>query len=142
VVLRRGRAVCAADGRVEGGLGAGFGALVVPMLSLTVPVPQVAAIMLPLLAVMASAAADADRVHRHQRGVLRRDQRVEMGAVRVAGFDRFTQPAHVIGACAVGADRVWAGAKITRRVKPTLFYALVHAGMLAAGVKLMWDGLR
>jgi uncharacterized protein len=37
---------------------------------------------------------------------------------------------------------VWAGAKITRRVKPTLFYALVHAGMLAAGVKLMWDGLR
>ena len=36
----------------KSGFGAGFGALVVPLISLTVPVPQAAAIMLPLLAIM------------------------------------------------------------------------------------------
>lgn len=34
------------------GFGAGFGALAVPLMSLAVPVPQAAAIMLPLLAIM------------------------------------------------------------------------------------------
>lgn len=36
----------------KSGLGVGFGALVVPMMALVVPVPQAAAIMLPLLAIM------------------------------------------------------------------------------------------
>ena len=36
----------------KSGFGAGFGAIVVPMLALVVPVPQAAAIMLPLLAIM------------------------------------------------------------------------------------------
>ncbi len=39
-------------GMSKSGFGAGFGALVVPMMALVVPVPQAAAIMLPLLAVM------------------------------------------------------------------------------------------
>ena len=39
-------------GLSKSGFGAGFGALAVPMLAMAVPVPQAAAIMLPLLAVM------------------------------------------------------------------------------------------
>lgn len=39
-------------GLSKSGFGAGFGALAVPLLALAVPVPQAAAIMLPLLAVM------------------------------------------------------------------------------------------
>jgi uncharacterized membrane protein YfcA len=39
-------------GMAKSGFGAGFGALAVPLMALAVPVPQAAAIMLPLLAVM------------------------------------------------------------------------------------------
>jgi uncharacterized protein len=39
-------------GMSKSGFGAGFGALAVPLMALAVPVPQAAAIMLPLLAVM------------------------------------------------------------------------------------------
>lgn len=39
-------------GLSKSGFGAGFGALAVPMMALAMPVPQAAAIMLPLLAVM------------------------------------------------------------------------------------------
>ncbi|MBT9459787.1 MAG: sulfite exporter TauE/SafE family protein [Burkholderiaceae bacterium] len=39
-------------GMSKSGFGAGFGALAVPLMSLAIPVPQAAAIMLPLLAVM------------------------------------------------------------------------------------------
>lgn len=39
-------------GLSKSGFGSGFGALVVPMMGLVVPVPQAAAIMLPLLAIM------------------------------------------------------------------------------------------
>jgi len=39
-------------GLSKSGFGAGFGALAVPLMALTIPVPQAAAIMLPLLAVM------------------------------------------------------------------------------------------
>lgn len=39
-------------GLAKSGVGAGFGALAVPLMALVVPVPQAAAIMLPLLAVM------------------------------------------------------------------------------------------
>lgn len=39
-------------GLAKSGLGGGFGALAVPLMALAVPVPQAAAIMLPLLAVM------------------------------------------------------------------------------------------
>lgn len=39
-------------GLAKSGFGAGFGALAVPVMALAVPVPQAAAIMLPLLAVM------------------------------------------------------------------------------------------
>lgn len=36
----------------KSGFGAGFGAIVVPMMAMVIPVPQAAAIMLPLLAIM------------------------------------------------------------------------------------------
>lgn len=39
-------------GLSKSGFGAGFGALAVPLMALAVPVPQAAAIMLPLLAIM------------------------------------------------------------------------------------------
>jgi uncharacterized membrane protein YfcA len=39
-------------GLAKAGIGAGFGALAVPLMALAVPVPQAAAIMLPLLAIM------------------------------------------------------------------------------------------
>jgi uncharacterized membrane protein YfcA len=31
---------------------------------------------------------------------------------------------------------------LARRIRPDLFYRLLAAGMLATGVKLLWDGLR
>jgi hypothetical protein len=53
-------------GRSKSGFGAGFGALAVPLIALAVPVPQAAAIFLPLLMVMdalgvAALLRDADR---------------------------------------------------------------------------------
>ncbi|MEX8493151.1 TSUP family transporter, partial [Sphaerotilus sp.] len=36
---------------------------------------------------------------------------------------------------------VWAGVRLATRVKPTLFYRLVMAGMLLSGVKLLWDAV-
>ncbi|MFY7855010.1 MAG: hypothetical protein ACOVQT_02625, partial [Rubrivivax sp.] len=39
-------------GLAKSGFGAGFGALATPLMALAVPVPQAAAIMLPLLLVM------------------------------------------------------------------------------------------
>jgi len=37
---------------------------------------------------------------------------------------------------------VWLGVKFVRRVPQKLFYRLFDLGMLATGVKLLWDGLR
>lgn len=37
---------------------------------------------------------------------------------------------------------VWAGVWATRRIDPRAFYALAYAGMVATGLKLLWDGLR
>lgn len=37
---------------------------------------------------------------------------------------------------------VWLGIKAVRRVSPALFYRLFSAGMLATGLKLLWDGLK
>ena len=34
------------------------------------------------------------------------------------------------------------GVRLARRIRPDLFYRLLAAGMLATGVKLLWDGLR
>jgi uncharacterized protein len=36
---------------------------------------------------------------------------------------------------------VWAGVRLAKRVSPRLFYRLVELGMLATGLKLLWDGL-
>jgi uncharacterized protein len=225
----------------KAGFGAGFGALVVPMMSLTVPVPQAAAIMLPLLLVMDAmglkifirerdssllklllpAGLIGTVVGTLSFGVL--SAKAVAGVVAattllflairlffppkadaplppkwagfglgvVSGFTSFV--AHAGGPpvsfyllpqrltpivftatsavyfAAINASKwvpyawlglidsrnlltsavlaplapigVWASSKLTRRVKPTLFYALVHAGMFAAGVKLLWDGL-
>lgn len=37
---------------------------------------------------------------------------------------------------------VWVGVRYVKRISPVLFYRLVHWGMFATGVKLLWDGLR
>ncbi|MEO6624308.1 MAG: sulfite exporter TauE/SafE family protein [Burkholderiaceae bacterium] len=37
---------------------------------------------------------------------------------------------------------VWAGLRITRHIRPALFYRLVYLGMLLTGSKLLWDALR
>lgn len=34
---------------------------------------------------------------------------------------------------------VWIGVRLARRIQPTLFYRLVHAGMFLTGCKLVWD---
>ncbi len=34
----------------------------------------------------------------------------------------------------------WAGIKIARLIKPTLFYRLIYIGMFLTGCKLVWDG--
>ena len=36
---------------------------------------------------------------------------------------------------------VYAGVYLTRRMRPALFYRLVHGAMLLTGCKLLWDGL-
>jgi uncharacterized protein len=35
---------------------------------------------------------------------------------------------------------VWAGVRIARRIDAKLFYRILYAGMLLAGLKLIWDG--
>jgi len=57
-------------GLSKSGFGAGFGALAVPLLSLAVPVPQAAAIMLPLLAIM-DALGLAALVRERDRGLVK-----------------------------------------------------------------------
>jgi uncharacterized protein len=37
---------------------------------------------------------------------------------------------------------VWAGVWATKRMPSTWFYRMAYGGMLATGVKLLWDGLR
>ena len=37
---------------------------------------------------------------------------------------------------------VWAGVWLARRIRPTWFYRLAYGGMLLAGLKLLWDGVR
>jgi uncharacterized membrane protein YfcA len=37
---------------------------------------------------------------------------------------------------------VWIGVRFVRRVSPVLFYRLFDLGLLLAGAKLLWDGLR
>lgn len=37
---------------------------------------------------------------------------------------------------------VWLGVWATRRIDPTWFYRFAYGGMAAAGLKLLWDGLR
>jgi uncharacterized membrane protein YfcA len=37
---------------------------------------------------------------------------------------------------------VWAGVWLTKRISSAWFYRLAYAGMLLAGCKLLWDGLR
>ncbi len=226
----------------KAGFGAGFGALVVPMMAMTVPVPQAAAIMLPLLAVMdlmglATFLRERDRallrlllpagllgtvIGTLSFGVLSaKTVAAIVGAITLAflairlffppradapppprwlgwvlgivsGFTSFV--AHAGGPpvsfyllpqrltpvvftatttvffAAVNASKwipyawlglidernlltsavlaplapvgVWVGAKLTRRVRPGLFYALVYLGMFVTGVKLLWDGIR
>lgn len=36
---------------------------------------------------------------------------------------------------------VWLGVRIAHRIKPVLFYRLVHVGMLLTGCKLIWDAV-
>ncbi len=37
---------------------------------------------------------------------------------------------------------VWAGVKIARRIRPTLFYRVIYAGMFLTGCKLLWDAFK
>jgi uncharacterized protein len=37
---------------------------------------------------------------------------------------------------------VWIGVRISKRIKPDLFYKLLYAGMFLTGCKLVWDGFR
>lgn len=57
-------------GLSKSGFGAGFGALAVPLMALAVPVPQAAAIMLPLLAIM-DAMGLAALLKERDRGLIR-----------------------------------------------------------------------
>lgn len=229
-------------GLSKSGFGAGFGALATPLMALAVPVPQAAAIMLPLLAVMdalglAALWREADRsllrllvpagllgtvLGTASFGLLRAPtvagivgaltllflaQRVFfppradapppprwLGALlgTAAGYASFVAhaggppviayvlplrlaPMTVTGTMAVffavvNASKwpayaalglidlrnlatslllmplapvgVAIGLRMARRIEPTLFYRLLSAGMLATGLKLLWDGLR
>ena len=229
-------------GLSKSGFGAGFGALATPLMALAVPVPQAAAIMLPLLAVMdalglAALWREADRgllrllvpagllgtvLGTASFGLLRAPtvagivgaltllflaQRVFfppradapppprwLGALlgTAAGYTSFVAhaggppviayvlplrlaPMTVTGTMAVffavvNASKwptyaalglidlrnlatslllmplapvgVAIGLRVARRIDPVLFYRLLSAGMLATGLKLLWDGLR
>jgi uncharacterized membrane protein YfcA len=226
----------------KSGFGAGFGALAVPLMALTVPVPQAAAIMLPVLAVadgfgMAALMREADRhLLRHllpaglvgvgvgwalfgvlstaavsgivgaltllflaQRLVFkpRAEAHVPARPIGLAlgaasGFTSFVAhagsppitiyllpmrlaPLRYAATLAVfftvinlskwlpygllglidwrnmttavvllplAPLGVWIGVRLARVIQPTLFYQLVHLGMLLTGAKLLYDGLR
>jgi hypothetical protein len=34
---------------------------------------------------------------------------------------------------------IWLGVRLARRIKPALFYRLIHVGMFLTGCKLLWD---
>ena len=36
---------------------------------------------------------------------------------------------------------VWIGVRIAHRIRPELFYRLIHIGMFLTGCKLVWDAL-
>ena len=229
-------------GLAKSGFGAGFGALATPLMALAVPVPQAAAIMLPLLGVMdaiglAALWREADRsllklllpagllgtlLGTASFGLLRAPtvagivgaltllflaQRVFfppraeapppprwLGALlgTAAGYTSFVahaggppvlayllplrlSPMALTGTTAVffavvntskwpayaalglidlrnlltsvllmplAPVGVLIGVRLARRMDPALFYRLLAAGMLATGLKLLWDGLR
>ena len=228
-------------GLSKSGFGAGFGALGVPLMALAVPVPQAAAIMLPLLLVM-DAIGLAALVRHCDRGLIRlllpaglagvavgtllfgwlpaEGVAALVGALTLAflairrffpakadapppprwlgallgvvsGFTSFVAHAggppigfyvlplrlapivftatlavffavvnlaKVVPYAALGLlDTgnlatslllmpfaplgVWLGLRLSRRISPRLFYRLFELGMLATGIKLLWDGL-
>jgi len=229
-------------GLAKSGFGAGFGALATPLMALAVPVPQAAAIMLPLLAVM-DAFGLAALWREADRGLLRLLLPAGLlgTALGTVSFGLFSAPtvAGIVGAltllflaqrmffppqpdapppprwvgvlmgtaagytsfvahaggppviayvlplrlapmtltgtmavffAAINASKwlpyawlglidlrnlatslllmplapvgVLIGVRLARRIRPDLFYRLLAAGMLATGVKLLWDGLR
>ena len=228
-------------GLSKSGFGAGFGSLAVPLMALAVPVPQAAAIMLPLLLVM-DAIGLAALVRHCDRGLIRlllpaglagvavgtllfgwlpaEGVAALVGALTLAflairrffpakadapppprwlgallgvvsGFTSFVAHAggppigfyvlplrlapivftatlavffavvnlaKVVPYAALGLlDTgnlatslllmpfaplgVWLGLRLSRRISPRLFYRLFELGMLATGIKLLWDGL-
>ena len=100
-------------GLSKSGFAAGFGSLATPVLALTVPAPQAAAIMLPLLLVM-----DATGLQQMWR-------------------DR--DAAMLVPLAPVG---VWTGVWLVRRVATTWFYRLAYVGMFCTGVKLLSDAFK
>ena len=36
---------------------------------------------------------------------------------------------------------VWIGVRLAQTISPIWFYRFLYAGMILAGVKLLWDGL-
>lgn len=229
-------------GLAKSGVAAGFGALAVPLMALVVPVPQAAAIMLPLLAVM-DAIGVASYVRSADRSLLRLMLPAGLvgtgvgtllfgvlapatvaglvGALTLAflaqrlffppradapppprwwgallatasGFTSFVAhaggpPVHAfllplklspvrfaatsaVFFAVINASKwipyawlglidvrnmvtalvllplaplgVWVGVRIVRRIDPRWFYRLLYAGMLFAGLKLLWDGWR
>jgi uncharacterized membrane protein YfcA len=229
-------------GLAKAGIGAGFGALAVPLMALAVPVPKAAAIMLPLLAIMDALGIGA--LFRHvDRPLIRlllpagllgtvvgtllfgllsaKLVAAVVGAITlvflairvvfppradapppprwlgfllgiVSGFTSFVAHAGsppvsfyvlplrlapivftatmAVFFAAVNASKwlpyawlglidltnmttslalapvapvgVWLGVKYLQRVPQHLFYRLFNAGLLATGLKLLWDGLR
>lgn len=100
-------------GLAKSGFASGFGALAVPLMALAVPVPQAAAIMLPLLMVMD--AAGLQQLWRHRdRALVRRIVPWGLGGIALgwAGFGLFSVQAvsGIVGALTLLflAQRLWA----------------------------------
>lgn len=149
-------------GLAKSGFASGLGALATPMIALTLPVPQVAAIMLPLLLVMDATGLQQLWRQRDPARVraLRLQPRTMAGTMSAMSvYCAIINASKVLPFAALGLIDlrnlatsalllplaplgVWVGVRLVRHIKPQLFYRLVYAGMFCTGVKLLWDGLK
>lgn len=119
----------------KSGFGSGFGALAVPLMALAMPVPQAAAIMLPLrLAPLTFTATMAVFF-----AAINASKGLPYARLGLLDGSKLLTSLVLMPLAPVG---VWLGVRVVRRVPPRLFYALFEIGMVITGAKLLWDAWR
>ena len=108
------------------------------MIALTLPAPQAAAFLLPLL--LAMDATGLQQLWRERdRALLLLRRLVPYTALGLMDLRNLATSLLLLPLAPLG---VWAGVWLLRRVSGTWFYRLAYLGMFLTGTKLLWDGLK